>query len=99
MLAATFGNSWKLPGSEVRLSPACLLFSWGLHGKHIGSRPHREPGNCCVMTILGPPLQPLSSSVPADHGSGSSFSELGLSLCCQLQPWSSGHGSWVWRQL
>lgn len=55
MLASTFGNSWKLPGSEVRQSPACLLFSRGLHGEHTGSGPHRESGNCYGMTILGPP--------------------------------------------
>lgn len=67
MLAATFGNSWRLPGYEVRLLPACPLFCWGPQEVDTGSRSHREPSNYCVVTTLGTSLMwPLSSSVWAD---------------------------------
>lgn len=57
MLASTFGNSWRLPGYEVRLSPDCPLFSWGHpQGKCSASGCHGEPGNCYAMgNSLGPP--------------------------------------------
>lgn len=67
MLAATFGNSWKLPDYEVRLPPACPLFSWDPQKEHTGSRSHREAGDCCVVTTPGSSLMwLLTSSVWAD---------------------------------
>lgn len=41
MLAATFGNSWRIPGYEVRLPPAYPhpQFSWGPQGECTGSGP------------------------------------------------------------
>lgn len=41
MLAATFGNSWRIPGYEVRLPPAYPhpLFSWGPQGECTDSGP------------------------------------------------------------
>lgn len=37
-LAATFGNSWRLPDSEVRCSPQCLgLLAHRLHSQHLAS--------------------------------------------------------------
>lgn len=86
MLAATFGNSWRLPGYEVRLLPACPLFPWGPQEVHTGSRTHREPGNCCVMTTLGASLMWPLTSLSGLTDPGSSFSGLGLSLCHLCSP-------------